>query len=157
MAGAVRTVLFLCTGNFYRSRFAEILFNHKAAEAGLAWRATSRALAVERGDGVNFGAISAHTVRGLAARGIAAPAEDRYPQQVSEADLAGSDLVIAVKEAEHRPLLGSRYPGWEERVEFWHVHDLDQATPEEALVEIEEAVEELVVRLAGNGIDGVGR
>jgi len=26
-----RTVLFLCTGNYYRSRFADELFNHKAA------------------------------------------------------------------------------------------------------------------------------
>ena len=25
-----KTVLFLCTGNYYRSRFAEELFNHEA-------------------------------------------------------------------------------------------------------------------------------
>ena len=29
----VRTVLFLCTGNYYRSRFAEELFNHHAERA----------------------------------------------------------------------------------------------------------------------------
>ena len=28
-------VLFLCTGNYYRSRFAEILFNSVAAQMGL--------------------------------------------------------------------------------------------------------------------------
>jgi len=33
-----RTVLFLCTGNYYRSRFAEELFNHKVAAHGLAVR-----------------------------------------------------------------------------------------------------------------------
>ena len=27
-------VLFLCTGNYYRSRFAEILFNHAAQSGG---------------------------------------------------------------------------------------------------------------------------
>jgi len=36
------TVLFLCTGNYYRSRFAEILFNAVAAKEGLGWRADSR-------------------------------------------------------------------------------------------------------------------
>jgi hypothetical protein len=39
-----RVVLFLCTGNYYRSRFAEVLFNARAAEAGMAWVAASRGL-----------------------------------------------------------------------------------------------------------------
>jgi hypothetical protein len=30
-----RTVLFLCMGNYYRSRFAEILFNSVAVKMGL--------------------------------------------------------------------------------------------------------------------------
>ena len=44
-----KTVLFLCTGNYYRSRFAEILFNSVAGKMGLQWRASSRGLALERG------------------------------------------------------------------------------------------------------------
>ncbi len=43
------TVLFLCTGNYYRSRFAEALFNAVAGKMGLPWKATSRGLARERG------------------------------------------------------------------------------------------------------------
>ena len=46
---AVKTVLFLCTGNYYRSRFAEELFNHEAGRAGLYWTAQSRGFALERG------------------------------------------------------------------------------------------------------------
>ena len=30
-----KTILFLCTGNYYRSRFAEILFNSVAGRMGL--------------------------------------------------------------------------------------------------------------------------
>jgi protein-tyrosine-phosphatase len=43
------TILFLCTGNYYRSRFAEVLFNSVADKMGLPWRAASRGLALERG------------------------------------------------------------------------------------------------------------
>ena len=37
-----KTVLFLCTGNYYRSRFAEVLFNSLAGKMGLPWKASSR-------------------------------------------------------------------------------------------------------------------
>jgi protein-tyrosine phosphatase len=35
--------------NYYRSRIAELLFNHLAKQRGLDWQATSRGLALERG------------------------------------------------------------------------------------------------------------
>lgn len=38
-----KAVLFLCTGNYYRSRFAECLFNSVAGKMGLLWAATSGA------------------------------------------------------------------------------------------------------------------
>ena len=44
-----KIILFLCTGNHYRSRFAEILFNFVAGRMGLPWKAFSRGLALERG------------------------------------------------------------------------------------------------------------
>jgi hypothetical protein len=40
-------ILFLCTGNYYRSRFAEILFNWHARQRGLRWTADSRGLALD--------------------------------------------------------------------------------------------------------------
>ncbi len=39
-----KTVVFVCTGNFYRSRFSEYLFNALAKTSGLYWNATSRGL-----------------------------------------------------------------------------------------------------------------
>ncbi len=141
------TILFLCTGNYYRSRFAELLFNHLVAEAGLGWQADSAGLQVK--DGVNPGPIAQPTLAALGSAGIAPPpgAIERYPVQVSQAQLSDAVQVVALKEAEHRPLLASGYPGWEDRVTYWHIHDLDQATPAQALGEIDLLVRDLVKTL----------
>jgi len=56
----MKQVLFLCSANYYRSRFAEYLFNWLAPQRGLLWRAESRGLEVDRwGD---LGPISPYTV-----------------------------------------------------------------------------------------------
>ncbi len=140
------TVLFLCTGNYYRSRFAEELFNFLAPRELPDWTATSRALAIELGIH-NYGPMSVHTQTALAERGIPLTNPVRHPVQCSEADLAAADLVIALKEAEHRPYLTQRYPAWPDRVKYWHVHDLDQSGPVEALTQIESKVTALITEL----------
>lgn len=141
----MKTVLFLCTGNYYRSRFAEHLFNRLAEESGLAWRAVSRGLAVGTAD--NIGPISTFALAGLEKRGIRLAGAPRGPVQAIEADLAGADLVVALKEAEHRALTALRHPGWADAAEYWHIHDLDCAGSEEALAELDREVRALVARL----------
>lgn len=143
----MQTILFLCTGNYYRSRYAELLFNELAQKSGLVWHAESGGLLVK--EGVNPGPIAKPTLAALAAAGIEShPADiERYPAQVTETELAGAAIVVALKEAEHRPLLASGYPGWEDRVVYWHIHDLDKASAAEALGEIDGLVRGLVQEL----------
>lgn len=141
-----KRLLFLCTGNYYRSRYAELLFNALADEAGLDWRAESRGLRLTPGR--NPGPISAFVVERCAGRELALPDDARMPIQADVLDLFEADLVVALKEAEHRPLLAARFGAWARRVEYWHVHDIDRATPDEALPELEALVERLVERLA---------
>lgn len=86
-------------------------------------------------------------MRTLERLGIEVPQPLRFPRAVTDDDLQRAAIIVALKEAEHRPLFEERYPAWTERVEFWHVHDLDGATPEEALPQIQAAVVELVCRL----------
>ncbi|QJW98950.1 arsenate-mycothiol transferase ArsC [Frigoriglobus tundricola] len=145
-AGSDKTVLFLCTGNYYRSRHAEIVFNHHATVAGLGWRAISRGLALELGVN-NVGPMAQATRARLTGLGISHAAYLRLPAPVTDADLTRADLIVALKEAEHRPLLTERHPGWAERTHFWHVHDVDFAVPDVALPQIEDAVLELIRRL----------
>lgn len=140
-----KRILFLCTGNYYRSRFAEIFFNWQAKHRGLVWKAESRGLAL---DGCNHGPISCHTVSRLKNRGIESDQCDRLPLPVSEADLTAADHIIAVKEAEHRPIVEAHFPAWRDRVEYWHVHDLDCAVPDDAIPHLEREVMRLVERLA---------
>jgi protein-tyrosine phosphatase len=141
-----REILFLCTGNYYRSRFAEIVFNDLARKAGMDYVAQSRALAIEVGI-FNFGPISGHTRRALERRGIALPEPVAFPKQCEDADLHSAYRIIAVKEAEHRPYLTERYPAWPDKVQYWHVHDLDRSGPDAALAEIEENVIKLIAEL----------
>jgi protein-tyrosine-phosphatase len=140
-----RQILFLCTGNYYRSRFAEELFNHLAKQSGLQWVATSRGMAPD--PGCNVGPISAHTKKAMSIRGMPLGEPVRFPMAVTEQDLAAADLVIALKEAEHRRMLTKQFPHWPDRVRYWHVHDLDLATGEQATAEIEELVVKLIEML----------
>jgi protein-tyrosine phosphatase len=139
----VRHVLFLCTGNYYRSRFAEACFNHLVRANHHPWRAFSRGLAVHLVDGD----LSPQTRQGLLERGI--PLHHTAPtrQDLTLADLQAADHIVALKESEHRPLLTARFPDWLDRVEFWHVDDLDCATPAATLPAIETLVEDLAQRL----------
>ncbi len=143
----MQIVLFLCTGNYYRSRFAEELFNHRAARDGLSWVAQSRALAIERGIN-NVGALSPFTLKALQERGLAAEGEHRLPQQCSIIDLQTATHIIALNEVEHRPLMLERFPRWEDRAKYWTVSDIDVVPPQVALGAIECQVDELVGRLA---------
>jgi protein-tyrosine phosphatase len=141
-----KIVLFLCTGNYYRSRYAEILFNSLAGRMSLPWRASSRGLALERGVN-NVGPMAVSAVKALEARGLRAIAEfGRFPIQVTVADFEGAHWIVALKEAEHLPLLQERYPAWAERVEFWQVDDAP-----EVLGLIEREVMDLAARLIVGG------
>ena len=136
-------LLFLCTGNYYRSRFTELLFNWQATRVDLPWRAESRGIALDLGIS-NRGPISPYTLSGLHERGIVLASEVRFPRQVQENDFTQADRIIALDETEHLPLLRQRFPTWIERVEFWQVPDVPRASVASALATMETQVHELI-------------
>ena len=142
----MKKLLFLCTGNYYRSRFAEKVFNDLATKNNLNWEADSRGLALERGVN-NVGAISKYAVEALKQRGINVLPEERFPQSAIAEDFQNFDLIVAVDESEHCPLMKERFPEFIDSIEYWLIHDIDKTSPQEALGELEKKIKELIKTL----------
>jgi len=70
----------------------------------------------------------------------------RLPLPVTEGDLAAADLIVALKQTEHQPMLEERFPGWVSKVEFWEVDD-----DPKVLGLIEREVMDLIARLISGG------
>jgi predicted translation initiation factor SUI1 len=103
-------------------------------------------LALERGVN-NVGPMEVSAVKALESRGLRAIAEfGRFPIQATVEDFEAAHWIVALKEAEHLPLLQERYPAWAEKVEFWQVDDAP-----EVLGLIEREVMDLAARLIGGG------
>jgi protein-tyrosine phosphatase len=84
-----------------------------------------------------------------ALRDLGIPFDDylRLPTLVKEDDFRSAHHVVAVKQAEHEPMIERQFPTWLDRVEFWHIHDLDCWGPEEAIPSLNREVAGLVERL----------
>jgi protein-tyrosine phosphatase len=147
----MRRILFICTGNYYRSRFAELLFATLARERGLAWEAFSRGTSVLTLGHHNVGPISHHARQALEARGIPVEDQPRVPLQLEHDDLLQADLIVAACDVEHRPLLEDGFPSAAERVarvEYLRVQDLAFTPPDEALAALDVEIRRLVERLS---------
>ena len=100
--------------------------------------------------GAAFAALSpAMTAVMAALRNLGIPFDNylRLPVLVTEEDFRAAHHVVAVKEAEHRPMIERKFFKWLERVEFWHVDDLDCCGPKEAIPHLDQEVAKLMERL----------
>src|SRR6185437_8162188 len=97
-----------------------------------------------------FGKPAAVVVAGaedvLKEMAISARDADRFPRQRTIDDLASTDLLIAVKEAEHRPLMRERFAEWEHRLDYWNIDDVEDAEPANALKLLTKEVRTLLSR-----------
>jgi len=144
--GTFRRVLFLCNGNYYRSRFCEELFNHHAAAARIGWQAVSRALRSEPAT-LNPGPMSPFAVAYLGQRGIRPLNHLRLPLEVTAFDWHTSDIAIAMNDAEHRPLVESAWRSHADAVRYWTVADIDALPPTAALHRLQQHVTSLLDEL----------
>ena len=124
----MQTVLFLCTGNYFRSRFSELWFNHQIALQGHGddIRAVSAGLRVTSDSG-NIGEMAIEAQIALQQRGVAVdPTQLAMPRQVTRDDVEQADVVVAVDADAHRPMVRELFPDLETKIRFWSVKDLDE-------------------------------
>ncbi len=143
-----RRILFLCTGNYYRSRFAEEYWNDRAERAALGWWADSRGLASPPSLG-NPGTMSADAVAELARLGVRVRGADRSPRAVLGEEFALFARVIALDGDEHRPMLARSHPAEVERVEYWDIGDVWKERPTEAMRRLVLRLERLLDEVRG--------
>jgi len=138
-------ILFICTGNYYRSRFAEMLFNAQAAKFNLHWKADSRGIEPSM---YNIGPIYLPVLKKLEALGIpVVETPIRMPIQLKTIDLEDADLVIALDAVEHKLWMKQRFMEWADEILYWNIPDLNLMEAEEALSQIEKNVTALVQQL----------
>jgi protein-tyrosine phosphatase len=80
---------------------------------------------------------------------ITARGADRFPRKCTVDDLASADFVVAVKEAEHRPLMREQFAEWEHKPDYWNIDDVEDAAPADALRLLAQDVWTLLLRLGG--------
>lgn len=146
----MKQILFLCTGNYYRSRFAEIYFNHHAPARAPQWRADSRALARDLGATGNRGPISRFALAGFARHGIPTPAQPRRPICAELEDLDHAHRILALSCREHAPMVRAHFPSAVERVEYLEIGDIDIEQPERALARLVVSLDDLIGSLSGS-------
>jgi protein-tyrosine phosphatase len=140
----MKQILFLCSGNYYRSRFAEIYFNWHAKKRCLNWKAESRGLTLLN---IHPGFMFQSTIARFAYHDIPIDSYKRLPLKATQQDFDAADHIVAMKETEHRPVIEERFTKHLERVEFWEIHDIDCAGPEEMIPHLEHEVLALIERL----------
>ena len=139
-----RTVLFICTGNYYRSRHAELYFNARVAPS-LGWRAESRGLALSP---FNPGPISRSVLVRLAALEPPVVPEVRTPLPLTQADLEGAARIVALDADEHPPYVLRSFPAWHPQITYWRIPDADRLHVVTALAAIEREVDALIGEIA---------
>ncbi len=149
-----QTVLFLCTGNYDRSRFAELYFNHLAVQAGIPWRAVSRGLATELGKGL-IGPMSPYVRQRMLEHGVTLDPNVRQPLQLTTADLDAADLVVALDRSEHLPWVRLRFAPYADRIRYWSVPDLHLLDVDAALTTIEASVAALIAELQNGDLPAI--
>jgi len=137
-----KEVLFICTGNYYRSRFAEILFNHWAHRLGLDYQAWSRGLQ----DSNRPFPISLNAKTRLKSLNLDME-RYRFPIKLKAHELRQVDHIIVMDELEHRPMMNELYPEWIPHVNFWQIRDIQFESPESAMPKLIQQVEEFVIQL----------
>lgn len=143
----MKRLLFLCTANYYRSRFSEQYFNHHARLRGLAWQADSKAITRHpQFEGVE-GPMSPHSIQYLADLGLKADTS-RFPARVEDDHFDHYHRVIAASRDEHFPMMQAHFPHRAQAIDYFTVEDLHIYGPEQAMPHLVSSLNGLLEELS---------
>ena len=143
----MKKILFLCTGNYYRSRFAEEFFNyHIAYRNGQSYQAFSRGLARDIDALRNPGPISKHALEKLDELNIPPERSEEYPVSAQASDFHEADEIIALCKREHRPMMESRFPEFADNITYWEIEDVQWEEPKQAMNQLVERLNRFMKR-----------
>lgn len=137
------TILFFCTGNYYRSRFSEIYYNYLAEKNGLDSRAFSKGLRLWEG---NEGPISRHTKKYFEALEIAYDTS-KWPESIAEEDFKTAHLIVGMDEEEHAPMIDELFPAYKKDIIFWSFADDYITNPDIILPALKLQVEQFIAKI----------
>lgn len=143
MSPVLHNVLFVCSANYYRSRYAELFFNFKKS-LNVRWTAQSRGF---RTNPKNIGSIAKEVITRLEVLKFKSATPFRLPLTLCEEDLKTAARIVVLDETEHRPYMARLFPTWTTRVNYWQVPDVELLPAEKALPLIEANVEVLLQSL----------
>ena len=165
----VRQVCFVCTGNLYRSKYAEGLFNKMCIDGNNNnLRAFSRGLAVQPTSQYTHGELFTTPIR-LALESYKRISEGGIPfcligptnVMLSEYDCESSDIIVLMNKDEHMPKFTDRFPSHVDKLQCYEFgdkgyppengYDGPEMEPEEALDAIEVLVSQLYKDLQKKG------
>ena len=129
LRGSVKKVriLFLCTGNYYRSRLAEELFRYHAREADFEIECDSAGLG-KIPNPSNPGTIGIAALEYLQKQGIRSLSLARHPKQWTPSDIQTADIIVCMNEREHKVMLESQARPFlnHRHIVYWSIPDVEE-------------------------------
>lgn len=144
-------ILFVCTGNYYRSKFCENLWQHLLERFDKEGEVSSSGLKPELAllwkDA--FGPVSPFTVKALKVMGVKL-SDNSSLHLLNQNEIYDCDKIVFINKEEHMPLLkesGLTVPV--EKIICWENEDVDEEFPMESIFSMTENVCKLFQSLYG--------
>jgi protein-tyrosine phosphatase len=134
----MKNILFICTGNFYRSVFAEVYMNHLCSLLKLDSKSFSRGFDICAADTVAdiYGEVSPYTIERLKLHSIEHNLENHKREMVCQKDIDYADMIVVLDKEEHTPFMKS-FDFSKKNLVYLEVKDIFDWTPKQTLDFIE--------------------
>ena len=142
----MKKLLFVCSGNYYRSRFAEAYFNYLSEMFNLNVTSESRGLAIHFADELaeKHGEISKDTRERCNSLDIPKRYWEKNRESLRSEDFDNFDEIICLDLEEHTPMIKEQFPDRVYSVNYLNVKDVFDWEPKKTLDTISDLIQEMV-------------